>query len=185
MACWITERSYTIVTIAKTPSQRERWTKFCEQERERILRFISCSVGNIHDAEDLTQTTMIKAYLALPEGSETRGWSPWLFRVATNVMRDRYRKKRPELVWDEEPQPLERCRPVEDWVLQEMDWERLVADCRDLPPRQRIAVYLFYFEEQSVVEISVVLETSVAAVWGLLYRALRALRIVCSVEDYR
>ncbi|HYA35488.1 MAG TPA: sigma-70 family RNA polymerase sigma factor [Candidatus Binataceae bacterium] len=59
-------------------------------ERE-ILRFISRVTGNRDDALDLFQETCLRAYRAWPTLDSEDGVRPWLFRIATNLCRNRAR----------------------------------------------------------------------------------------------
>jgi RNA polymerase sigma factor (sigma-70 family) len=59
-------------------------------ERE-IMRFLSRMTGDREDALDLFQETWLRAYRAYPGLDSERGLRPWLFRIASNLCRNRAR----------------------------------------------------------------------------------------------
>jgi RNA polymerase sigma factor (sigma-70 family) len=56
-----------------------------------IMRFLSRMTGDREDALDLYQETWLRAYRAYPELDYTAGVRPWLFRIASNLCRNRVR----------------------------------------------------------------------------------------------
>lgn len=59
-------------------------------ERE-IMRFIARMAANREDALDLFQETWVRAYRAYPKLDSADGLRPWLFRIASNLCRNRVR----------------------------------------------------------------------------------------------
>lgn len=61
-------------------------------ERE-IMRFIARMAGDREDALDLFQETWVRAYRAYPSLDCGDGLRPWLFRIASNLCRNRIRDR--------------------------------------------------------------------------------------------
>lgn len=61
-------------------------------ERE-IMRFIARMAGDREDALDLFQETWVRAYRAYPSLDSGDGLRPWLFRIASNLCRNRARDR--------------------------------------------------------------------------------------------
>ena len=59
-------------------------------ERE-IMRFLLRSTHDREDAMDLFQETWLRAYRAYPKLSSREGLRPWIYRIATNLCRNRAR----------------------------------------------------------------------------------------------
>src|ERR1700680_1967011 len=59
-------------------------------ERE-IMRYLLRSTHEREDALDLFQETWLRAYRAYPQLDSVKGLRPWLFRIATNLCRNRAR----------------------------------------------------------------------------------------------
>lgn len=60
--------------------------------RSRVLRYLSRLVGEA-EAEDLTQSVMLKISEALPGFRGDSSLSTWIYRIATNAALDRLRRK--------------------------------------------------------------------------------------------
>src|SRR5208337_4324257 len=61
-------------------------------ERE-IMRFLMRSTGDRDDAMDLFQETWLRAYRAYPTLRSEDGLRPWIFRIASNLCRNRARDR--------------------------------------------------------------------------------------------
>jgi len=61
-------------------------------ERE-IMRFLMRSTGDREDAMDLFQETWIRAYRAYPTLQSEDGLRPWIYRIASNLCRNRARDR--------------------------------------------------------------------------------------------
>lgn len=60
----------------------------------RLYGFFLRSTGNSHDAEDLLSEMMVRLVQRLGK-YEDRGWfDQWLFRIAGNLLRDRFRRQK-------------------------------------------------------------------------------------------
>jgi len=140
--------------------------------RPVVFAYALARTRNVHDAEDVTQTTFLKAYNALSRGVQPRESGSWLVAIARNVCRDRLRAARrrpaPELLAD----GLEEAAPGE-----------LAFDPRDvrvglaaLEPQHRSVLLLRDVLGHSHAEISARLGVSEPAVKALLVRARRSLR---------
>lgn len=61
-------------------------------ERE-IMRFLMRSTGDREDAMDLFQETWLRAYRAYPTLQSEDGLRPWIYRIASNLCRNRVRDR--------------------------------------------------------------------------------------------
>jgi len=59
-------------------------------------------LGNVHEAEDLTQETLFRAFLHIHSFDEQKKFSAWLYRIATNLLIDQLRKRKPDFHLDAE-----------------------------------------------------------------------------------
>jgi RNA polymerase sigma-70 factor (ECF subfamily) len=62
--------------------------------RFHVLRFIKSKISSLEIAEDLTQETFIKAYIAIDSfrNREDSKFKSWLFRIANNLVVDYFRQ---------------------------------------------------------------------------------------------
>ena len=144
-------------------------------------------VGSLHDAEDLVQETMLRAWRRLGGFEERTSLRRWLYRIATNACLNALEREPRVLLFptggDDRP-PLARVHwlePYPDSQLPEDPQAQLdlresvalafLAAIQHLPPRQRAMLLLFDVIGWSAAEVAELLDTSVAAVNSGLQRA--------------
>jgi RNA polymerase sigma factor (sigma-70 family) len=139
-----------------------------------VYRYALMVLRNRADAEDVAQTTFLKAYRAMEKGDHPRHPRKWLITIAHNTCRTRMRdeKRRPQEV------PLET--QITDTVAirtnEDVDVGDLVHALGALSFNQRSAFVMRELEGRSYAEIAEVLDLSSSAVETLLFRARRAIR---------
>lgn len=144
--------------------------------QQRVFRIAWRMLGDASEAEDVAQEALLRLW------SHAHEWRPggagvgaWLARVATNLCLDRLRKRR---FASDEPVP-ERADPA-PLADAKMDEETMrtqtMAAIQALPDRQRAAIILTYYEDQSNADAAATLGLNIKAFESLLLRARRALR---------
>jgi RNA polymerase sigma-70 factor (ECF subfamily) len=131
--------------------------------------------GNAHDAEDLVQETMLRAYRAFDRYRPGTNARAWLFTILHRLRTDalRRRGRRPEtveLVDDGPPVP-----PVHEKILTS-GHEEVARALEGLPETFRTAVVLRDVEEFSYAEIARILEIPVGTVMSRIHRGRALLR---------
>ena len=128
-------------------------------------------LGSSADAEDVTQTTFLNAYRALQGGQRPRTPRSWLFAIAHNVCRQRFRQaaRRPREV------ELHDAFAVEEET-DAPSAHDIARALQSLPFTQRSALVMRELEGRSQAEIADALGVSVSAVETLLFRARRGMR---------
>jgi RNA polymerase sigma-70 factor (ECF subfamily) len=126
-------------------------------------------------AQELTQETFLRAYLSLSKGERWDNPRAWLYRVASRLATDDYRRRR-FIQW----LPLRdangtdvQARGYEIDEVEATTAERLAVQAAlgALPPKYRLPLVLYLYEECTVAEISETLDLSVSAVKMRLCRA--------------
>ena len=136
-----------------------------------VYRYALAVLGHPADAEDVTQTTFLNAYRALEQGVRPRKPSNWLLRIATNVMKERFRAER----------SASRAALVDDRLAGGASEDasptisELMTALRRIPPTQRQAIVLREFEGRSYREIAEILAVTTSALETLLFRARKSL----------
>ena len=163
----------TSILAQRQPSERS-FERLYRAHVQDVYRYSLMLLRNRADAEDVAQTTFMKAYRALQRGERPRHPRQWLITIAHNTCRTRVRdsKRRPqEVSFDDE---LIRSSPAR--VDEDVDVPGLVKALGALSFNQRSALVMRELEGRSYNEIADVLEISSSAVETLLFRARRALR---------
>ena len=138
-----------------------------------VYRYALMLLRNRDDAEDVAQTTFLKAYRAYQRGDRPRHPRKWLITIAHNTCGTRIRdaRRRPQQVAFEE-QLIEPATADGG----DVDVQELVRAVGALAFNQRAALVMRELEGRTYAEIAEVLELSTSAVETLLFRARRALR---------
>ncbi|MGW4568942.1 RNA polymerase subunit sigma-70 [Streptomyces sp. NPDC004561] len=164
-----------------------------EPYRGELVAYCYRMLGSFHEAEDLTQETMLRAWNARDRYDPGRASvRTWLYRIATNAclsaLESRARRPLPSGLGAPSDDPGAPLTPAHDipWLEPfpeaRFDVEAradlrlaLVAALQLLPARQRAVLVLREVLEFSAAEVAGQLGTSVAAVNSALQRARSAL----------
>ena len=162
-----------------------------ENERRRLWGLAYRMTGSAADADDVVQDTFARALTHPPAGggSDDAAWRPWLWRIAVNLARDAYRRRRarayagPWLPAAVETEPGARrstSRPVSDPPdarydrLESVTYAFLLA-LEALTPRQRAVLLLCDVFDYSVRETAAALDLSESNVKVTHHRARAAM----------
>lgn len=154
-----------------------------------VYRLCCLVMRNEHDAEDMTQETLIRACRALPRYEIRQGISfeAWLYRIAVNCCRSRMRRKwyqvlpwpnpAPRLVAEPEAQP--------ERVLERGERRNEILEAiQSLGEKHRLVVILRYYGGLSNEEIARTLDIPSGTVRSRLFTARQRLKgILGDTED--
>lgn len=142
---------------------------------KRLFNVMYGLTGDYHDALDLTEEAFIRAMKAYPRFRGDSDPFTWLYRIALNVLKKRYRKSaRREELWQEhlerEPEPGVETRTAEQSVLEKERAHLVRQAISRLPSGFREAVTLRYIDEMSYEEIAEAAGCSVGTVKSRISR---------------
>jgi len=138
-----------------------------------LLRLARLLTGEQQAAEDLTQEVLARAYAKWRRISAVDAPEAYLRRMLVNAAISRGRRWRPKVVPLAESQPLPAAGSVRDEAAERDAMWRLV---RTLPPKQRAAVVLRFYEDLDDRAIGELLSCSPITVRTQIQRALATLR---------
>src|SRR5512136_2594343 len=78
----------------------EAFNQLVRLVERRVYNFAWRFLGNREDAQDATQDTFLSVYRSLSSLRDPGSFSTWLYRVALNACRARWRSRRPEVSLD-------------------------------------------------------------------------------------
>jgi RNA polymerase sigma-70 factor (sigma-E family) len=162
-----------VETTAEAVRGRGHLAELYERHAPGAARLAYLLTGDRTQAEDLVQESFVRVvgrfrHLRVPDAFES-----YLRRTIVNLHTSQIRRRRLERAYLEREKALTREAAVEhDPTERDRLWRELLA----LPPRQRAAVVLRYYEDLSERETADVLRCSVAAVKSLTARAIETLR---------
>ena len=88
----MSDSARTLTGSGQTDESRDLQSRFIEQNLRRIFLQIYRMVGNVDDAQDLTQETFIKALQRRDQIKDLDKAAHWLSRIATNTAIDYLRR---------------------------------------------------------------------------------------------
>ena len=142
---------------------------------KRLFNVMYGYTGDYHDALDLTEEAFIRAMKAYGRFRGDCDPFTWLYRIAVNVFKKRYRKeaRRAELWRDHQekdpPRTIERETP--ETVVVEEERALLVRQAiAELPPANREVITLRYIDEMSYEEIAETVGCSLGTVKSRIAR---------------
>ena len=144
-----------------------------------LLRFAFVVTGSQHAAEDALQDALARACEKWTRVGGAQDPDSYVRRMVVNAHISRWRRTRREspvaAFRDSDPHP----DPAERAVTGDAVW----TVCRELPPRQRAAVVLRFYEDLEYAEIAALLGCSEVTARSHVHRALTALRSRLAEED--
>jgi RNA polymerase sigma-70 factor (ECF subfamily) len=153
----------------------KRWDRKFRAHAWRLL-------GDHEAARDAVQESWAEILRSLPRLADTRAFPAWAYRIVS-------RRCARAIGAANSRRSLEAAVAAEPAVPDETtehgsDLDKVRAAVRALPPGQRAAVALFYFEEMSVAEAAVALDVPAGTVKTRLMHARRALRATLAGENH-
>ena len=145
---------------------------------DRVYSYLHMSVGNRHDAEDLTMKTFLRMLESIGRFRwQSVPFSAWLFRIAHNLAMDHFRAARRWQPEEEVPEPEDRREPsAEDAALESIGRASMLELIDGLSPDQRQVLTLKFVFNFSNGEAASILGKSEGAVKSLQHRALASLQ---------
>jgi RNA polymerase sigma-70 factor (ECF subfamily) len=145
---------------------------------DRIYSYLHLSVGNRHDAEDLTTQTFLKMLEAIGRFRwQSAPFSAWLFRIAHNLAMDHFRATRRWQPEEEVPEPADTQEgSAEEEALESMGRTSMLELIEHLSREQQQVLTLKFVFNFSNGEAAAVLGKSEGAVKSLQHRALASLQ---------
>jgi RNA polymerase sigma-70 factor (ECF subfamily) len=145
---------------------------------DRIYSYLHVSVGNRHDAEDLTTQTFLKMLEKI--GSfrwQSAPFSAWLFRVAHNLAMDHFRARRRWQPEEEVPEPPGEEEPSAEFVaMKTIGRESMLKLIEGLSPEQQQVLTLKFVFNLPNAEVATILDKTEGAIKSLQHRALVSLQ---------
>lgn len=149
---------------AERSARQEEFREWVERDGPALIAFFGRRLSR-EIALDLTQETFLRAYRNFDTFRGESSRRTWLLRIANNVermyLRDSMAAKRnaPLVPLEEAGESVESTLVAKDKnqlaeALEAESAQRLNEAIRRLPPRERLAIQLFYLEGLSVAEVA-------------------------------
>ena len=162
----MSEHDPALVDLANASElqERELQDRFVNDNLRRVFRQIYRIVGNVHDAQDLTQEAFIKALQRQEQLKEELKAAHWLSRIATNTAIDFLRRQGRVSFCEITDAPPSHAETPEATVLRSEERTWLAEGMERLTPRERAALVLRDMEDLPAEEVARRLDCSKATV---------------------
>lgn len=146
------------------------YQKLYEHYYTMVYRLSLLLLKNTQDAEDAAQSIFLKVMEKQPTFADEDHVRAWLFTVTRNHCRDVQRS-----FWHKRRVDMER---LPEPAIEPFDRQEglLFEIFQTLPKKQREAVYLYYFEDYSIKEISQILNRKESTVQSQLFAARKRMK---------
>ena len=145
---------------------------------DRIYSYLHVSVGNRHDAEDLTTQTFLKMLESIGKFRwQAAPFSAWLFRIAHNLAMDHFRANKRWQPEEQVPEPEpDDSTSAEAGALESIGRKSMLELIEDLSPEQQQVLTLKFVFNFANAEAATILGKTEGAIKSLQHRALVSLQ---------
>jgi RNA polymerase sigma-70 factor (ECF subfamily) len=158
-----------------------------ERHAGKLFNYLIRCLQNEEDAADAAQEAFVRVYQHRAKFDASQKFSTWLYAIATNLVKDRYRyrARHPQVSLDAESgvtghgfqENLPEQKPTPSESVQAAERAAAVrAAVGELPEDLRTPLILSEYEELSHADIGAILKCSAKAVETRIYRARKQLR---------
>lgn len=144
-----------------------------ETYSDMLIRISYSYMKNLSDAEDITQEVFIKLLEKRPDFKNETHEKSWLIRVAINLSKDKLKSS-----YFKNTTSLE-----DDFVDTTQEDNDVIQAVLSLPVKYRSIVFLYYYENYSISEISNILNIKESTVGSQLSRGRKLLKSILK-EDF-
>jgi RNA polymerase sigma-70 factor (ECF subfamily) len=141
-----------------------------DRYKDTVYRIALNYFGNKYDAEDMVQEVFMKLYTSKKQFESHEHIRNWMIRVTINICKNTLR-----MPWRNRNVELDDL--AESITFEQQEQSELFMSVMSLPEKHRTILYLFYYEDYSVKEISEILKLKESAVTTRLSRARNQLKL--------
>jgi len=159
-----------------------------ERHAPKLFNYLIRCLQNDEDAADAAQEAFVRVYQNRARFDPNQRFSTWLYAIATNLVKDRYRyrSRHPQVSLEAENadtgnefrENLPERAPTPSESVQAAERAKAVREAvAELPEELRTPLILSEYEELSHAKIAEILNCSAKAVETRIYRARKQLRM--------
>lgn len=155
------------------------WDTLFQRYQMPLFVYVSEMVGDEQTSLDIVQEAFIRATKSIDQLRDDAKFGSWLFGIAQQRCIDHWRKRKREPDFDDDNQPVEVDADVEspsEWLVRKEEGDRIIGLIKQLPPRHRAVLLLYYVQEFSLEEIAEILDCQMGTLKSRLYHARQRLR---------
>ncbi len=169
--------TYTDIDIVRKVQQgdTEAFGELMNRYEAKLTRYLGRFLHDDDAVTDVLQDVLVKAYINIQSFDENYTFSSWVYRIAHNEALNALKKKKSTPFSWFDPEALVPYFAYHDKTEEKIDLEVLKKDIEQvlikLPESYREILVLYFFEELSYKEISLVLKIPISSVGVRINRA--------------
>lgn len=169
-----------IVRDSQAVDSRVEFGEYVRSRGQALFQTAQAMTGNRADAEDLLQTTLVKAYHSWDRVNDSAALDTYMRRIMVNTHISGWRRRRA----DEYPTDQQLSdEPTAKDAVRDRELDDAVRRAIDrLPRRMRVAVMLTFYDDMTEPEVAAALGISVGTVKSTVARAMAKLRKDAELE---
>ena len=173
-----------IMKTEKLQQYNDQFMEYYEKYHNDIFKFCMIKTSNRSKSLEITQETFMRFWKYLISGKNIEQERPLIYRIASNLIIDSYRKKKDILVEDFTAGKYEHYVKTDNTERQEniIDGERIINILHELPELSREIITLRFINDFSISEIAKTIKRDKKTVSVYLHRGIKQLRKI--VENY-
>ena len=151
------------------------FSRIVEHHQTWAWRVAYLFTGNEEDASDIAQEAFLRLLDASGRYRPTAKFRTYFYQIISRLCMDQAKRKQP-LLLETVPDTPDPSPDITNTMMRQENAIAVRAALDTLPPNQRMAIVLRYYEELNYQEIAAALDTSTKAVERLLSRGREHLR---------
>jgi RNA polymerase sigma-70 factor (ECF subfamily) len=168
----VLERQAAAKAAAQPAMDSAQFAAFYERSARPLWAYLLRCSGDPALAEDLMQEAYVRFLGATQPADEDMAARRYLFRIASNLMRDHWRRPQASSLEDLPESFFATCESAEEMATQ----QQLAKAMGQMRPRDRQILWLAHAENYSHHEIAEMMGLATASVRLVLFRARRRMR---------
>jgi len=153
----------------------EELIRIYNRHADTVYRVCFMFMKNAPDTEDMVQNTFIRLMKDRTVFQNEEHEKAWLIRTASNLCKDYFRH------WWSRTVSINQV--PEAGYEQPLAADSILKKVMELPSKYKTAIYLYYYEGYSTVEIAEILKKDPSTIRGYLHNGRKLLRMEMEGED--
>lgn len=166
--------------------ESDKFLEAYEEYADSLFRYCFFKTSDRETAKDLLQSIFMKTWEYLSHGREINNMKAFLFRTATNLVIDEYRRraaKKTESLDKLFEEGFEYGENPRERMEDQIDGAKVILKLQELPEEYREAVFMRYVEELSLKEISEITGESTNTLAVRVHRGLKMAKKIFEEEQ--
>ena len=168
--------------VARALQDPQAYEELVRRYQRRLYNLACRLTGDQEEAQDLAQEALVRAYNALARFRQGERFSPWIYKIATNLCINYLRRRRFQVPLDEEAPFVDGALTPEQALEREETRVTVQEAILALPDQYRAVVLLRHQQELSYSDIASALGLPLGTVKTHLFRAREMLNKILSQE---